>query len=941
MKTKDLFSLIKQDEMRVNLGKRPICLETRLWMSLILGLILVLLANTFSLLPFAINILLIAVVFLPLLVSVLLKRIKNKYYGIKYPYAFLYLTNSLGIKLNANKQLPLFDTYQLSNCDDKLLLCIEETHKYQQNNLYPITPLLYRKKHYDKESLDRCWNHIMFYIQEVEGKDVVYSNDQIGKLCDKYKVWSEISKRMKNEKVSDIFSDKKLDTNYVDQFSEILHKDSLVFNKNTKDWNTSEDNFNFSLSYNKYFLYPQSAYTMILQYISMENGGLEENADYNEKYRKTQKTLLSSITWIVGIFSVLLLGCGIAVWIKTKSFGAGMAVLMVIGFLGMLLFALWRYIVESIISRRFAKYPTIMTSIATMEGINPDTVLNSFSSLDVFDILKLLFVDKNVFKYPPIIIKPIKDELLNLINKYPNGTQKALDYLADSPQYKKTLVREKTDKRGKRVEILKVHELLYNMLDKQTFDIVLSIIHKEKDIRVYEANFAEANADDIYIKHVNKVFEDALEVSEGILYEWSYDIHTVNYIRHNYDGSKSSVDLNFIEIIYNITSSWEIDEKDIRNKLRMSDKLGHLDFRLRCFCDSLDGKHLFVLNDNNEDGEITSIATLLSKAYEKTERYPKNDFQVINTINDIDSVTSKDNNPYNYTIFSVKDYKLCSQIGWFHEGDEKLFDNEEEVEYQYWPESSKDELFCEANYISPYSRCLKYHFESQSQKRLCTVGITFSKFRNSEKCSLKEEMKDSWCLLNGSIPYFNLYTYIPVEYAEETNFFLTNEEIKNREMIFQFKNLGIEDRVSTSTGKDVYRDLKLVLSISFNNLDSAMIFFVPSSEQHYYEKRHKRLGKLLMEDFHLKHSFGLLKYTMDGRSSRNERGAVEPKIIFGDCFFNGEQVIIFDDIITSGRTMLHYKSLLESWGAKVIACIALGKTQYDHVPNPVDSIKVD
>lgn len=936
----DLLALIKEDEMRVNLGKRPISLETRLWLSLLLGLILTILANIFSLLPIAIDILLIVVVFLPLLASILLKRIKNKYYRIKYPYAFTYLTNSLGLSLTANKQLSLVDTFQLSNCDEKLLLCIEEAHKYQQNDNYPINPLLYRKKHYDKESLDRYWNLIMSYIQEIEGKDVVYSKEQVGKLCDKYKVWSEISKRLKNENVSDIFSDKKLDTNYVGQFGEILHKDSLAFNKNTKDWNSSDDNFNNSLSYNKYFLYPQSAYTMILQYITMENGGLEENADYNKKYRKILNVLLSSIIWIVGVISVIWVGCAIVAWIKTNSFWAGIAVFMAIGIPLNLLYVFLRFIVEKIISGRFTKYPTIMTSIAKMEGINPDTALNSISSLNENELLKLLLIDKHVFKYPPIIIKPIKDELLNLINKYPNGTQKALDFLADSPQYRKFLVRERTDRKGKHIEIINVHELLYNMLDKQTYDIVLYLIHKEEDIRVYEANFAEANADDIYIKHVKKVFEDALDIYHGILYEWSYDIHAVNYIRHNYDGSNSPVVLKFIEIIYNTTSSWGINEQDIKNKLIMSNKLGiHLDSRLEIFCSSLDGKHIFIMNDNKENSGITTIAALLSKAYEKTARFPQNDFKVLTNINDIDSAINKEKYPY--TIFSIKDYKLCSQIGWFHEGDEKSFVNEEEVEYYYWPESSKDELFCEGNYISPYSRCLKYHFESLSQKRICTVGITFSKFRNREKCSIKEEMKDSWCLLNGSIPYFNLYTYIPVNYAEETNFVLTKEEIKNREMIFQFKDLGIEDRVSTSTGKDVYRDLKLVLSKSFNNLDSAMIFFVPSSEQYDYKKRHKKLGKLLMEDFHLRHSFGLLKYTMDGRSSRDERGAVAPQIIFGDCFFKGEQVIIFDDIITSGGTMLHYKSLLESWGAKVIACIALGKTQYDHEPNPIDSINVD
>ena len=934
MNTIDLLSLIRQDEMRIII-KRPWSFNSRFWVSLLLGLALVPFVQHFP-----INILLIVVAFLPLFVSVILQRIKNKIFRIRYPYAFLYLTNFLGSRLTASQQLPLADTFLLSDRDEKLLLSIEEAHKYQQDNSYPINPLLYRRKIYNQESIEKVWDFIMINIRGIEGQDITYTKDQIEMLRDKYKVWSDISKRLLNEKISDILSDKTLDFDYVNQFSEIFQKDLVISNQKATDWNYSDETLNNLTWYNKFVLSPQSAYTWIIRCINMINGDLDENTDYNKKYRRIQKKIISYEMWIIGVLSVILLGSGIAVWIK-NSFGVAFFYIAVLGILGSIIFFIWRYFAEKTILRRFTKYPTIMASIATMEGINPETAMNSLSSLEEFDMWKLLLIDKDVFKYPSVIIKPVKDKLLDLINKYPRGTQKALDYLADSPQYKSILVRERTDKKGKHIDFVKAHELLYNMLDIKTFNAVLSLISKEHEIRIYEANFKEAYADDLFIQHVNKVFESATNAYVELMYEWSYEIHTVNYIRHNYDGTNSTVKLNFFEIIYNCIQSRDINEDEIRNMLTTSDRLKHLALRLRYFCDSLDGTPIFVMKDNNEDGEITSIGSMLTKAYEKTEKRFQFNYQVYTNINDIGSETIYMNNPHNYTIISVKDYKLCSQIGWFHKGDEILFVDEEEAEYRYWPDSSKDQLFCEANYISPYSRCLKYHFESLSQKRLCTVAITFMKLKYSRVCSIKEDMKESWHLLNGSIPYFNLYTYIPVSYERKTNFVLTDKEKDNRRKIYQFKDFGIEDRVTTFTTKDVYNDLKLVLSKSFNNLDDAMIFFVPSSEKQDYEKRHRRLSKLLIEDFHMMHSFGLIKYVMDGRSSRDERGAKAPQIIFGECFFKGKQVIIFDDIITSGRTMLHYKTMLESWGAKVIACIALGKTQYGHVSNPIESIKAE
>ena len=100
------------------------------------------------------------------------------------------------------------------------------------------------------------------------------------------------------------------------------------------------------------------------------------------------------------------------------------------------------------------------------------------------------------------------------------------------------------------IDFVKAHELLYNMLDIKTFNAVLSLISKEHEIRIYEANFKEAYADDLFIKHVNKVFESATNAYVQYMYEWSYEIHSVDYIRHNYDGTNSTVKLNFFEIIY-------------------------------------------------------------------------------------------------------------------------------------------------------------------------------------------------------------------------------------------------------------------------------------------------------------------------------------------------------------------------------------------------------
>lgn len=56
-------------------------------------------------------------------------------------------------------------------------------------------------------------------------------------------------------------------------------------------------------------------------------------------------------------------------------------------------------------------------------------------------------------------------------------------------------------------------------------------------------------------------------------------------------------------------------------------------------------------------------------------------------------------------------------------------------------------------------------------------------------------------------------------------------------------------------------------------------------------------------------------------------GEERPKVTFDKQYFEGKYVFLFDDIITSGKTMLLYKQKLESLGAIVVAGLSIGKTQ--------------
>lgn len=373
--------------------------------------------------------------------------------------------------------------------------------------------------------------------------------------------------------------------------------------------------------------------------------------------------------------------------------------------------------------------------------------------------------------------------------------------------------------------------------------------------------------------------------------EWNIDVSCINFKRHNYDGSQSDVELRMIDIYYT-DRDHIISHTDYQQRLETTKKLllGQLETRITGLCDSITGFHVIIYNEDrkceDEHLQIGKMIVATLKRYEQQIR----PYVVFNSIDKLNDILNKKSER---VIFNID---------------------------HYLQEESNELL------------------QSVIQNRTYVIGIHYSSSYkgNQVPCCIKTNYINSINYLNGHLPYLFLYSYIPVRHENDSNFQLTKEEHNYRSKILLFKGVGFDKRVGNETD---YDDLKLLLTESFDGLENAMFFFVPSKRSFDYRSRHKNLNEFLVRDFHVTTSYKLVRYLMDGRSSRDERGLIPAQLYWGECFFKGKQVILFDDIITSGHTMLHYKKMLEEWGAKVIAFVALGKTHYSHISHPIDELK--
>lgn len=115
--------------------------------------------------------------------------------------------------------------------------------------------------------------------------------------------------------------------------------------------------------------------------------------------------------------------------------------------------------------------------------------------------------------------------------------------------------------------------------------------------------------------------------------------------------------------------------------------------------------------------------------------------------------------------------------------------------------------------------------------------------------------------------------------------------------------------------KDLTKDLTLVC--------------VPASSKEVNNRRFGDFSKQLCKSIGMQNGFGHIKIIQDGEATHHYYDDAEPVIYVRDKkFFTGKNVLIFDDIVTTGASIEQFKSKLEKAGANVIGAIMIGKTYH-------------
>lgn len=190
-----------------------------------------------------------------------------------------------------------------------------------------------------------------------------------------------------------------------------------------------------------------------------------------------------------------------------------------------------------------------------------------------------------------------------------------------------------------------------------------------------------------------------------------------------------------------------------------------------------------------------------------------------------------------------------------------------------------------------------------------------------------------WFEFPFGLPYFYSYNYYPTTANIECN----PSEWEIRRLIWDFKY-----NPSKTSEKNHFEALLLVHStISkilentfFNLISNLTLVCIPASTRIINNLRYEKFSNDLCKSLGMINAFPYITIKTE-KTPKHLGGAGKIELEFDSEFFKDKNIILFDDVITTGNSMRFFKYKMENLGANVIAGLSIGKTQHERSKNPI------
>ena len=166
------------------------------------------------------------------------------------------------------------------------------------------------------------------------------------------------------------------------------------------------------------------------------------------------------------------------------------------------------------------------------------------------------------------------------------------------------------------------------------------------------------------------------------------------------------------------------------------------------------------------------------------------------------------------------------------------------------------------------------------------------------------------------------YTYIPTTVQAD------GRSWGIRKKVWKFKD------GDTATSSEVAKWVSTTLDESMPDLENCTFVCIPASSEERTQMRYEQFAQEVCTATQMATAYKYIKVEGERRAIHEHKVCKSISKVqvlkFNSRFFNGRKVIIFDDVITKGRSFCTMVEYLEEMGAKVVGGIFLAATAFQH-----------
>ena len=215
-----------------------------------------------------------------------------------------------------------------------------------------------------------------------------------------------------------------------------------------------------------------------------------------------------------------------------------------------------------------------------------------------------------------------------------------------------------------------------------------------------------------------------------------------------------------------------------------------------------------------------------------------------------------------------------------------------------------------------YVSLIKCYTREEAQKIIDDKKKEIEEQLHKKRMRLATAESNYWAMVKGVRHYF-FYYYYPTRFDDVTEF-----DWDVRYLIWDFKDGKKHDEVCkmlTTKLKRVYGEA----------LDLLTFVCIPAYTREVHHKRYCSFMADVCNATGMENGYDHITIKTE-KDPAHKGGTSVAEYAYDKEFFNGRQIILFDDVVTRGRSLAKMKMELEGVGAHIVAALSIGHTYSDY-----------